>query len=159
MGVLVADVAMTLDPGIVVIGGGLMDYEATTDEFRARYLRVVRETAIPLLVARTNAGPYEDYSRDPGRLVAKPSGPPWWPFTRTSAGNFRGVQPDGRFVVEFPVHERMEHPIPRPRVQKPATGPFADERQPYLSPCFLTKNRGCAARIFVKPAGSNNRPA
>jgi glucokinase len=49
MGVLVADVAMTLDPGIVVIGGGLMDYEATTPEFRERYLRIVRETATPQL--------------------------------------------------------------------------------------------------------------
>jgi glucokinase len=49
MGVLVADVAMTLDPGIVVIGGGLMDHEATTLEFRERYLRIVRETATPQL--------------------------------------------------------------------------------------------------------------
>jgi glucokinase len=41
--------AMTLDPGIVVIGGGLMDYEATTVEFRERYLRIVGETARPYL--------------------------------------------------------------------------------------------------------------
>lgn len=49
MGLMVADVTMTLDPGIVVIGGGLMDYEATTPEFRERYLRIVRETAMPYL--------------------------------------------------------------------------------------------------------------
>ncbi|MGC9942374.1 MAG: ROK family protein [Verrucomicrobiota bacterium] len=49
MGLLVADVAMTLDPGIVVIGGGLMDYEATTAGFRDRYLRIIRETATPYL--------------------------------------------------------------------------------------------------------------
>jgi predicted NBD/HSP70 family sugar kinase len=49
MGLLVADVAMTLDPGIVVIGGGLMDYEATTMEFRERYLDIIRATAKPCL--------------------------------------------------------------------------------------------------------------
>ena len=49
MGLLVADVAMTLDPGIVVIGGGLMDYEATTAEFRDRYLGIIRATAKPWL--------------------------------------------------------------------------------------------------------------
>ncbi len=49
MGLLVADTAMTLDPGIVVIGGGLMDHESTTVEFRERYLRIVRETAVPYL--------------------------------------------------------------------------------------------------------------
>ncbi len=49
MGLLVADVAMTLDPGIVIIGGGLMDYEATSPAFRERYLKIVRETATPLL--------------------------------------------------------------------------------------------------------------
>jgi glucokinase len=49
MGLLVADAAMTLDAGIVVIGGGLMDYEATTAEFRDRYLRIIRETAVPYL--------------------------------------------------------------------------------------------------------------
>lgn len=49
MGLLVADVAMTLDPGIVIIGGGLMDYEATTPAFRERYLELVRRTARPYL--------------------------------------------------------------------------------------------------------------
>ena len=47
MGLHVANLAMALDPGIVVIGGGLMDHEATTPEFRERYLGVIRDTAAP----------------------------------------------------------------------------------------------------------------
>ena len=49
MGLHVANLAMALDPGIFVIGGGLMDHEATTPEFRARYLRLIGETARPYL--------------------------------------------------------------------------------------------------------------
>ena len=49
MGLHVANLVMALDPGIVVIGGGLMDHEATTVEFRERYLRLVQETAEPYL--------------------------------------------------------------------------------------------------------------
>jgi predicted NBD/HSP70 family sugar kinase len=49
MGIHLANLAMALDPGIFVIGGGLMDHEATTPEFRERYLRVIRETARPYL--------------------------------------------------------------------------------------------------------------
>ena len=49
MGLMVADLSMTLDAGIVVIGGGLMDHETTTPEFRERYLRIIRETAVPYL--------------------------------------------------------------------------------------------------------------
>jgi glucokinase len=49
MGVHVANLVMALDPGIVVIGGGLMDHEATTPEFRDRYLGLIREAAIPYL--------------------------------------------------------------------------------------------------------------
>jgi len=49
MGLHVANLVMAFDPGIVVIGGGLMDHEATTTEFRERYMRVIRETAIPYL--------------------------------------------------------------------------------------------------------------
>jgi glucokinase len=49
LGLHVANLAMALDPQFVVIGGGLMDPEATTTEFRERYLRVVRETAAPYL--------------------------------------------------------------------------------------------------------------
>jgi glucokinase len=49
LGLHVANLAMVLDPQFVVIGGGLMDPEATTEEFRARYLRIIRETANPYL--------------------------------------------------------------------------------------------------------------
>ena len=40
---------MALDPQFVVVGGGLMDPGATTEAFRERYLRTVRETAAPYL--------------------------------------------------------------------------------------------------------------
>lgn len=49
MGLLVANLTMTLDAGIVVIGGGLMDHEVTTPEFRERYLRLIRAAARPYL--------------------------------------------------------------------------------------------------------------
>lgn len=49
MGYHVANLVTLLDPGIVVIGGGLMDHEVTTPEFRVRYLRIIRETAAPYL--------------------------------------------------------------------------------------------------------------
>jgi glucokinase len=49
LGLHVANLAMALDPEFVVIGGGLMDPEATTEPFRERYLRIVRETAKPYL--------------------------------------------------------------------------------------------------------------
>lgn len=49
MGLHVANLAMALDPQFVVIGGGLMDPENTTEAFRERYLRTVRETALPWL--------------------------------------------------------------------------------------------------------------
>jgi glucokinase len=45
MGLHVANLAMPLDPKFVVIGGGLMDPEATTTAFRERYLNIVRSTA------------------------------------------------------------------------------------------------------------------
>jgi glucokinase len=49
MGLHIANLAMVLDPQFVVIGGGLMDPENTTEAFRERYLRIVRETALPHL--------------------------------------------------------------------------------------------------------------
>jgi glucokinase len=49
LGFHVANLAMALDPAFVVIGGGLMDPEATSDAFRERYLGIVSETARPLL--------------------------------------------------------------------------------------------------------------
>ena len=49
MGLHVANLTMALDPGVVVIGGGLMDHEVTTPEFRERYLQLIRTTARPYL--------------------------------------------------------------------------------------------------------------
>lgn len=49
MGFHAANLAMALDAEFVVIGGGLMDPESTTEEFRLRYLRILRETMEPLL--------------------------------------------------------------------------------------------------------------
>lgn len=37
---------MALDPEYVVIGGGLMDPENTTDAFRNRYLTLLKDTAM-----------------------------------------------------------------------------------------------------------------
>lgn len=45
LGIHIAVLAMALDPQFFVIGGGLMEPEATTDAFRERYLRIARETA------------------------------------------------------------------------------------------------------------------
>lgn len=49
MGLHTANLVLALDPQHVVIGGGLMDPEATSDEFRARYLRILKESAMPYL--------------------------------------------------------------------------------------------------------------
>jgi glucokinase len=49
LGLHIANLSMALDPGMVVIGGGLMDPESTSVEFRQRYVRIVRETAMPYL--------------------------------------------------------------------------------------------------------------
>ena len=49
LGLHVAALAMALDPGYVVIGGGLMDPESTTPEFRDRYLGVLRAATEPFL--------------------------------------------------------------------------------------------------------------
>jgi predicted NBD/HSP70 family sugar kinase len=49
LGLHVANLAMALDPAFVVIGGGLIDPGATTPEFRARYLRLIHESALPYL--------------------------------------------------------------------------------------------------------------
>jgi glucokinase len=43
IGLHAANLMMALDATFVVIGGGLMDPESTTEEFRSRYLRIVRE--------------------------------------------------------------------------------------------------------------------
>ena len=49
LGLHVANLTMALDPQFVVVGGGLMDPEATTEAFRERYLGIVRESAAPYL--------------------------------------------------------------------------------------------------------------
>jgi glucokinase len=49
LGIHLASLAMAFDPGYVVIGGGLMDPETTTQEFRDRYLGILRESALPYL--------------------------------------------------------------------------------------------------------------
>ncbi len=49
MGLHAASLAMALDAEFVVIGGGLMDPGSTTEEFRSRYLRILRESMEPML--------------------------------------------------------------------------------------------------------------
>jgi len=49
MGFHIANLVLALDPEFVVIGGGLMDPESTTEAFRERYLQIVRDTARPHL--------------------------------------------------------------------------------------------------------------
>lgn len=49
MGLLVAQLAMAVDPGYFVVGGGLIDPDATTPEFRERYLGGIRAAALDYL--------------------------------------------------------------------------------------------------------------
>ncbi len=49
LGLHLASLAMAVDPEFVVIGGGLIDPEATTPEFRTRYLDGIRAAALPYL--------------------------------------------------------------------------------------------------------------
>ena len=49
LGIHAATLCLALDPGFVVVGGGLMDHESTTPEFRERYINVLRESAMPYL--------------------------------------------------------------------------------------------------------------
>lgn len=49
LGLHVASLAMALDPEFFVIGGGLIDPEATTEAFRTRYLGLIRDSAQPYL--------------------------------------------------------------------------------------------------------------
>jgi glucokinase len=46
LGLHIANLTLALDPSIVIIGGGLMDPEATSTEFRERYLGIIKETAL-----------------------------------------------------------------------------------------------------------------
>lgn len=47
LGLHIASLVLALDPSFVVVGGGLMDPNTTSPEFRERYLRTVRETVFP----------------------------------------------------------------------------------------------------------------
>jgi predicted NBD/HSP70 family sugar kinase len=49
LGLHLANLLIALDAEYVVIGGGLIDPEATTPDFRERYLRLIRESALPYL--------------------------------------------------------------------------------------------------------------
>ncbi len=49
LGLQVAALCLALDPGFVVVGGGLMDHESTTEEFRKRYISILSEAAMPYL--------------------------------------------------------------------------------------------------------------
>ena len=49
MGYAVAMASMAYDPSHIVIGGGLMDPEATSESFRRDYIATIRETASPYL--------------------------------------------------------------------------------------------------------------
>lgn len=55
LGLHAAALAMALDPEFVVIGGGLIDPESTTPEFRERYLRGIRDAALPYLFPQQRA--------------------------------------------------------------------------------------------------------
>ncbi len=49
LGLHLASLLMAVDSEYVVIGGGLIDPDATTPAFRERYLRIIRESAEPYL--------------------------------------------------------------------------------------------------------------
>ncbi len=49
LGLHLASLLMAVDSEFVVIGGGLIDPDATTPAFRERYLRIIRESAEPYL--------------------------------------------------------------------------------------------------------------
>jgi predicted NBD/HSP70 family sugar kinase len=49
LGLHTASLLMAVDAEYVVIGGGLIDPDATTPAFRERYLRIIRESAEPYL--------------------------------------------------------------------------------------------------------------
>jgi predicted NBD/HSP70 family sugar kinase len=55
LGLHVASLAMSLDPEFVVIGGGLIDPQATTEEFRTRYLKGIHDAALPYLFPQQRA--------------------------------------------------------------------------------------------------------
>lgn len=52
LGLHVANLLVALDAEYVIIGGGLIDPESTTPEFREHYLNTIRDTALPYLWAQ-----------------------------------------------------------------------------------------------------------
>jgi glucokinase len=69
MGLHVANLVMALDPGIVIIGGGLMDPEATTPEFRGALPAPHPRNGAALSLAAA-ARHHQNHPRRPGRIVA-----------------------------------------------------------------------------------------
>ena len=69
LGLHVASLAMALDPQFVVIGGGLMDPEATTEAFRNRLSEAHPRDRGPLSLAAP-AGSHQRYARRARRPVA-----------------------------------------------------------------------------------------
>ena len=94
LGLHVANLAMALDPQFVVIGGGLMDPEATTEAFRERYLRIIARDRGSLSLAgparshqrhaRGARRPVAGDRRGPGRAVSR---------SRPAAPNVRRRRP------------------------------------------------------------------
>ena len=89
---------MALDPEFVVIGGGLMDPESTTEAFRERYLKIVGETARPYLwpVQRERL---HDPAVDAGRAVAGDRRGAGRPLQRPQPRPARRL--GGRFAASF----------------------------------------------------------
>lgn len=55
LGLHLASLCAAVDPEFVVIGGGLIDPHATTEEFRERYLKGIRDAAWPYLFPQQRA--------------------------------------------------------------------------------------------------------
>jgi glucokinase len=87
LGFHVANLAMALDPRFVVIGGGLMDPGATTEAFRGRYLRIVRETAAPYLWPAQRA--LLGVVPATWATCPRPSARRWWPCTKAGPDRVR----------------------------------------------------------------------
>lgn len=56
LGFHVANLTLALDASIIIIGGGLMDPEATSMEFRERYLGIIKKSALSYVWPSQRAG-------------------------------------------------------------------------------------------------------
>ncbi len=85
LGLHMASLLIAFDAEYVVIGGGLIDPEATTPEFRERYLRIIRESAPGPTCGRSSA---RSSRSSPPRSAncRKPSAPRWWRSSRANDG-------------------------------------------------------------------------